>query len=250
MVATAVDATHHCAGDRLQGVECHLASGAVHALADAWALDPDPLLRDAARRIVEPLVSGLDDPCADVAAAAVRRYRLGFADDHFDARLRTAVASWPTATPEEHLVLPARNERAQHGPGVGRRKDMVRWYVADADGALRPSTAISPAAATLAWELTGDAAWAHHALALAAHRTGVALRGLRSGREHADMGSSVAAVMAGNGRCWGIGAVTGCLQPLLLGGDVEAGVLAPALAYREDALVRHDLDGAQHVPLT
>jgi len=40
---------------------------------------------------------------------------------------------------------------------------------------------------------------------------------LRGGREHADMGGAVCSAAAGHGRNWGIGAVTGCYGPLLLG---------------------------------
>lgn len=220
---------HHVAADPLRGVEQLLASGGVHALADLHALDPDPVFRAAAARVVATLLDQLGDPYADPAAAAVRRFRLGFADDRFDARLRADIGRWCIDDQPEHVVLPPRALRSDHGPGVGRRKDMQRWYREDGDGALRPSALACPAAATLAWDLTGELVYPLHALRVARRRTAVALRGLRSGREHADKGCSIASVMAGHGRNWGIGAVTGCLQQLLVGGDVVNGLLDPAV---------------------
>lgn len=222
-------AEHHVAGDPLRGVEQLLASGGVHVLADLHALDPDPVFREAAARVVAALIDRLGDPYADPAAAAVRRFRLGFADERFDARLRAAIGTWCCDDQPEHVVLPPRALRSDHGPGVGRRRDMQRWYLEDADGTLRPSPLACPAAAALAWDLTGDLRYPLHALRLARRRTEVAVRGLRSGREHADKGCSIASVMAGHGRNWGIGAVTGCLQQLLVGGDVVNGLLAPAV---------------------
>lgn len=220
---------HHVHGDPLIGIEQVLASGGVHALADCYALDPDPTFREAAATVIAPLIDHIGDPYADPAAAAIRRFRLGFNDDRFDAALCAKLATWHLDDQPEHLVLPPRAQREDHGPGVGRRGDMQRWYLENNDGTLRPSPLATPAASTLAWDLTGDLRYPLHALRLAARRTDVALRAMRSGREHADKGCSIASVMAGHGRNWGTGAVTGCLQPLLAGGDVIAGTLHGAI---------------------
>jgi len=47
------------------------------------------------------------------------------------------------------------------------------------------------------------------------------------------MGGSVAAVAQGHGRNWGIGAVTGCLGPLLLGTTERCGAVDPRLVLAD-----------------
>ena len=62
-------AEHHVAGDALAGVENMLASGVVYALGDLFLLSGEEVFKEAARRLVEPLVGELLDPYADPAAA-------------------------------------------------------------------------------------------------------------------------------------------------------------------------------------
>ncbi len=229
--------THTITDDPLTGIEALLASGGIHALADCYAISPDPLYHDAAKRVADHLLEQLDDPYCDPAAATLRRFRLGFADASFDAAIVHRSGSWSLAEEPEYLVLPPRAQREVHGPGVGRRLDMQRWYVADHAGALHATVTICPAAATLAWDVTGQPRFALHALRVARQRAWVAQRGLRSGREHADKGCSIASVLCGHGRNWGTGAATGCLQPLLCGGDVRCLRHAPALSVQAPANV-------------
>jgi hypothetical protein len=63
----------------------------------------------------------------------------------------------------------------------------------------------------------------------------MALRILRSGREHADMGGAICSVAAGHGRNWGTGAVTGCYGALLLGCREARGEVVPAVRLRDAA---------------
>jgi hypothetical protein len=95
---------------------------------------------------------------------------------------------------------------------------------------------------TLAFQVTGDLGYARRALKGAAARLAIARRGLRSGREHADMGSAICAVAAGHGRNWGQGAVTGCYGPLLLDLREHLGQLHAGIE------VRH-ADGAPGLPV-
>ena len=88
-------ASHHVAGDPLIGVEVLLASGALHAFGDLFALTGDPTYQDAARRSVAPLVEELGDPYVDPGADAVAYYRVAFGDDSIDDAIRTPVASLP-----------------------------------------------------------------------------------------------------------------------------------------------------------
>ena len=64
----AAHGTHHLSGDPLAGIENLLASGAIYALGDLYHLSGDTIFRDAAKRIVEPLVESVLDPYHDPAA--------------------------------------------------------------------------------------------------------------------------------------------------------------------------------------
>jgi len=93
----------------------------------------------------------------------------------------------------------------------------------------------STAALTLAYQFTGEVAHARRALRGAATKLSMARRVLRGGREHADMGGAICSVGAGHGRNWGVGAVTGCYGPLVLGTREIRGQLSPLIEVRDDA---------------
>ena len=231
---TMAAATHHVQGDPLGGVENMLASGAVQAFGDLFLISGDSVFKDAARRIVDPLIGELLDPYADPAAAAMLYYRRAFQDNALDERLKQQV----NAIPREKVgdkgdyVLLAPETHARILPGVGKRMDMLFWSRARSDGSVTPSLEPCTAALTLAYHLTGDEKFAARALEQAARKLKIACRILRGGREHADMGGSVAAVAAGHGRNWGAGAVTGCYGTLVLGAWDVQGALRPAIEVR------------------
>jgi hypothetical protein len=93
---------------------------------------------------------------------------------------------------------------------------------------VTPTVQPSTAALALAYHVTGNISYAVRGLDQAARKLKIARRGLRGGREHADMGSAVCSVAAGHGRNWGWGAVTGCYGPLILGTQLEKGAVVPA----------------------
>lgn len=225
-------ANHHVPGDPLAGIENMLASGAVHALGDLYALEKDEVFRRAARRLVEPLVDCLLDPYADPAAAALMHYRQAFDDAGLDARLRRVLADMPAPeTGEWAMVFP--QERRRVDPGVGRRNDMIFWGRWRGDGSVELSREPSTAALALAYQLGGDSAHARRALETAATKLLMARRVLRGGREHTDMGGAVCSVAQGHGRNWGCGAVTGCYTALLLGARESMGRLEPLVEVRD-----------------
>lgn len=219
---------HHATGDPLGGIENLLASGAVDLFGDLFELTGDDHFRAAARAVVEPLVDHLLDPYADPAAAAVRQYRLACADSSLDDRIAAAADGVPAEQPGE-LVMMIREVQQRDDPGVGRRKDMLRWGHRRDDDTVVPSDEPSTAALTLFWDVTGRREQAERALSTAARKLSLARRVLRGGREHADMGGAVCAVAAGHGRNWGTGAVTGCYGPLLLGARLRCGEVVTAL---------------------
>ncbi|MDA0710586.1 MAG: hypothetical protein O3B73_10310, partial [bacterium] len=212
----AAQGNHHVAGDPLIGVEVLLASGAIYALGDLYEASGDEVFQRAAKRIAEPLVGELLDPYADPGAAAVSYYRQTFADDSLDAAILARMDQMPEPQAGEFaMVFP--QARKREWPGIGKRNDMTYWGIWGADGSVNPTTEPSTAALTLAYQLTGKPEYAERALTQAVTKLTMARRALRGGREHADMGSAICSAAAGHGRNWGMGAVTGCYGPLLLG---------------------------------
>ncbi len=223
-------AAHHAPGDPLAGLENLLASGVPQALGDLWRLTGEPRARQAAAALARRLVELITDPCADPAAAALLHHRRCCGDDGLDGIIRTMVSEFPSAADE--LVLCVRQRQVRDEAGVGRRRDMVRFGRRRDDGWIVPDTEPATAALALAWEVTGEVAYAARAVSGAAERLELARRVLRGGREHADMGGAVCSVAAGHGRNWGAGAVSGCYGPLVLGAVEECGRLSPMIEVR------------------
>ena len=225
---------HHIPGDPLAGIENLLASGTIYALGDLYLLSDDTIFKNAAQRIVEPLVDSLLDPYNDPAPAALSYYRTTFQDTTFDAHIREGLGKIPS-TPPALLALICPQETKRREVGVGRRSDMVYWGEWSEDGSVKPIREPSTGTLTLAYQITGNPEFASRALQSAATRLKIARRGLRGGREHADMGSAVCSVAAGHGRNWGHGAVTGCYGPLLLGTLEIQSAVVPLLEIRQNS---------------
>ena len=226
----AAHGTHHLSGDPLAGIENLLASGAIYALGDLYHLSGDTIFRDAAKRIVEPLVESVLDPYHDPAAAAISYYRWTFGDTAFDQGIRDQLDGMPPVP--RHLALIFPQEVRRREPGVGRRADMAYWGEWSDDGSAQPIREPSTAAMTLAYQITGNPEFAIRAFRSASTRLTMARRVLRGGREHADMGGAVCSVAAGHGRNWGHGAVTSCYGPLLLGTREIQSAVIPTLEMR------------------
>ncbi len=202
---------HHLEGDLLAGIENLLASGVMQAFAGVQEIQASSEIKQAAGRIANELADQMNDPYADPAASTLRCYRQHF-DTDIDAVILEQSAQWSYDIPDQHLVMPAQAKRTDKG--VGRRADMQRWYETDGDY-LKPTQQPCTAARALAFEVSGDEQHLLAGIELATKRYTVARRGLRCGREHADMGSSIAACAAGHGRNWGTGNVTGVLDALI-----------------------------------
>lgn len=225
---------HHVAGDPLIGIECLLASGAIYVLGDLFAETSDEIFRSAAKRIVEPLIDLLHDPYGDPGAAAISYYRVAFDDRTYDDAIREKVTALPERSAGElAMVFPEIRKRTW--TGVGKRNDQTFWGEwDDATGNVTATKQASTSALTLAYQVTGEVAYAARALDQAERKLTVARRVLRGGREHADMGGAVCSTAAGHGRNWGWGAVTGCYGPLLLGTREIKSKVTPALHIRDD----------------
>lgn len=233
--ARAAQAGHHVPGDPLIGVECLLASGAIYVLGDLFEATSEEVFKDAARRIVEPLIGQLGDPYADPGAAAISYYRVAFDDKRYDEAILEQARRFPGPTAGE-LAMVFPEVRRRMLMGVGKRADQTFWGEwEEKTGNITATKQPSTAALTLAYQLTGDVPFAARALDQAERKLTVARRVLRGGREHADMGGAVCSTAAGHGRNWGWGAVTGCYGPLLLGTCEIKSAVMPALHVRDDA---------------
>jgi len=221
-------ASHHVGGDPLNGVEVLLASGAVGVLGDLFRLTEEDCFRDAALRIVRPLVPELADPYGDPGAAAVGFYRQTFNDTSLDEAICAQIDAFPEAPVGEWVMMFPEAYRRRL-TDVGKRADMTMWAMRNVDGSIRDMVEPSTAALTLGYQVTGDAAFAARALDQAARKLKMARRVLRGGREHADMGGAVCSVAAGHGRNWGAGAVTGCYGQLVVGDRLFCGMHDPLL---------------------
>ncbi|MBD3180783.1 hypothetical protein GF312_00725 [Candidatus Poribacteria bacterium] len=232
---------HHVPGDPMAGIENLLASGAIYVLGDLYLLSDEDIFKKAAIKIIEPLISILDDPYHDPAAAAIYYYRWTFQDTSYDDQIQNIINRFPEKPPEElAMVFPQKRKRRE--PGVGRRNDMIYWGEWSDDGSVKPIKEPSTAALTLAYQMTGDVDYAARAFRTAATRLMMARRVLRGGREHSDMGGAVCSVAAGHGRNWGQGAVTGCYGPLILGTREIQSKLTPLLEIKqEDRAVPEDV---------
>ncbi|MBT3344513.1 MAG: hypothetical protein HN712_20450 [Gemmatimonadetes bacterium] len=231
---------HKVDGDPLAGVENHLASGAVQCYGDLYEASGDEIFRDAARRLVAPLIGEIGDRFGDVSAVAISHYRQVFGDTGFDAELMAVIDSFPVPS-DAPLTLMLPEDATRREPGPGKRSDMLYWGEWGEDGSARPLIQPSTAALTLAYQLTGDVEYARRALDQASRKFNMARRILRGGREHADMGGAICSVAAGHGRNWGAGAVTGCYGPLLLGARDAFGAVRPTV-------VVSDREGTQRIP--
>ena len=231
---------HHIEGDPLAGLEVLLASGAIYALGDLFLLSGEDIFRDAARRMAAALVPEILDPFGDPAAAALAYYRWTFADASLDLGIADQIGRMPSES-DGPWVMMFPQDRKRRELGVGRRTDMIYWGEWSEDGTVTPLREPSTAALALAYQVTGDITHARRAFRAASTKLSMARRVLRGGREHADMGGAICSVAAGHGRNWGIGAVTGCYGPLVLGTREIRSQVSPLIEVR-------DCDGHTCVP--
>ena len=226
---------HHISGDHLSGVENLIASGAIYAFGDLYSLSQETVFKQASNRIVNELLQCVKNPYADPAAAAISYYRNAFTDYSFDENIIEISKNIPPYNSSElALVIPEINKIRQSG--IGNRKDMVYWQFFNEEGRFELFNEPSTSFFTLIYQITGDINHAERALRMAARKLKIAQSALRSGYEHADMGCAVSSVSSGHGRNWGIGSVTGCYSPLILGSSESFGSLKPIIEWKSSII--------------
>jgi hypothetical protein len=91
-----------------------------------------------------------------------------------------------------------------------------------------------------------DGYYAIRGLHHASRKLKIASALLRLGYEHADSGKLLSSIVSGHGRNWGIGAVTGCYSPLLVGTDENLGNYNYILKFQSETISKGCLPLVRH----
>ena len=209
-------------GDVALRMELVAASGMIDYLLDLIALTDSDLYRRALKRIVPALVDTVADPRNATSAAHLAKYRRVTGDTGFDDQIVRRLGR-PCEDGGELRILDVRDAPEKRrkelifNERIGHRFDQVRWGRADASGRACEVTEPSPAAWSLAYQITGDTSYAARAMDQAAGRLRLAAASLRDGRDHGCAGRSAGAVASGHGRADRYGDVNTVFGPLALG---------------------------------
>ena len=227
---------HHLNNNSLSGTENLLASGAIFIFGYLYEITKEEVFFAASKNILKNLLSILKNPYSDVVGIIFDYYRFVFADDSFDNQILSLVESVPPNDITE-LMLGFPEEQKIRMEGIGNRKDMLYWY--NLKG-LNPKLLDEPPTSffTLAYNITGELKYAERALKTASRKITIASSLLRAGYEHADSGKLFCSIVSGHGRNWGVGTVTGCYSPLLIGSNENLGLHDYIFKFRSPTISR------------
>ncbi|QDY70654.1 hypothetical protein [Qingshengfaniella alkalisoli] len=192
----------------LDRAESFLASNGVDTFLEALNVTSDKKFLSAAERLLDVFATQLHDPDAGAAVDAIRRYRSLTGSNRYDSDILQAVAD---VHPENIGVIsldPA-YDWGGRPKGIGKRKDMAKWYE---DGEDR---AHSPILLSLAAEISGDQLLARRSVEIARTYFRLATEAYPDGRDHGCSGCSVSAIARGHGRDNNAGVVSAVLEPML-----------------------------------
>lgn len=192
--------------------ENFLGSDAINTFLQLWKTTGDPRFRRATERLLDLLVTQLDDPDAGAAADALRAYRRWTGDSRYD-ELLLAPAHKGNPFVVSELSLDTDFRLGYRPSGVGKRSDMPRWLE---DGAPRRHNPITLLAAA---EIGGDERLATVAVDLARAYFLLARRAFPDGREHGCAARTVSAIARGHGRENHAGMTTAVLEKAMGFGD-------------------------------
>lgn len=185
-----------------------LASAAVNALLNMWRRRGNPVLRQAVEKILEIVVTQLDDPDAGVGVNVLRCYRKLTGDTRYDEAVRQAAAKLAPRSFSE-LSLEPEPPKEKPGPGIGKRMDKPPWFE---DGQPQRH---SPVLLAHAAEIDGNEELATRAVDLARTQFALARQAYPDGRRHGCGARSISAIARGHGRENNTGVVTAVLEPVL-----------------------------------
>jgi hypothetical protein len=194
--------------ENLNRTENLLASGAVDALLRLWKLTGEERFRMVACKLLDVLTVELKDSDAGSAAAALRRYREETQDNVYDQHAIEAVEGFTSSNISELGIEPI-VQRKSKPTGVGKRRDMPKWFE---DGQPRR---YNPIMLAFAAEISGDENLATRAVDLAHAYFRLARKVYPSGRDHGCSSRSVSAACRGHGRDNHAGMTTAVLSPIM-----------------------------------
>jgi hypothetical protein len=195
--------------DDIDRTENLLASSAVDVMLDLWQATGETKFRAATERLLEVLVTQLQDPDAGAAADAIRTYRRITHDHRYDDAIRdTVTALDPLAI--RTLGLQPDVTRPARPHGIGKRSDKPNWFE---DGEPQRH---APILLAVGAEVMNDGELATAALDLGRTAFDLAREALPDGRHHGCAANTVSAIARGHGRENHAGvttAVLGALSP-------------------------------------
>lgn len=213
---------HHLAGNQLSGIENLLASGVIYIFGYLYQVTKEKIYHEASKIILQKLLPILTNQYSDVVGINFNYFRFTFSDDSFDKSILKLVDQIPSIQDSE-LMLAFPEDQKVRLSGVGNRKDMIYWFYLNI---LEPRKYNEPSTAffTLLYNLTGDLKYVERAFSIAARKIKITSSLLRSGYEHADSGKLFSSFVSGHGRNWGVGTITGCYSPIIIGSDENLGL--------------------------
>jgi len=209
--------------DLAYSAELITSSGMIDYLLDLHHLSGGDLYRQALERIMPLLVDVVADPRNAVSAGQLAKYRRLTGDPQFDADIVRRIRDAPPVECDGLAILDLRDDHQSRKAGlilnthIGHRFDQVRWGCRDGSRRMIETTEPTPAAWSLTWQITGNTAYAAHAMNRAAERVRIGRQTLDDGRDHGCAGFTLGAVASGHGRADRYGDVNTVFGPLALG---------------------------------
>lgn len=220
-------------------VELIAASGMNDYFLDLYTITGADLFRQAFERIAPHLISVVADHRNATSAAQLAKYRLVTGDTRFDSEIMTRLPEPPEWNADGFELLPNQEQKERRKLGiifnqhVGHRFDQVRWATREGSGELVEISEPTPSAWSLAYQITGDTAYAARAMFLAAERLRIARAKLDDGREHGCGGFTVGALASGHGRADRSGDVNTVFGPIAMGCVRMGNAEQPLVDYPE-----------------
>ena len=192
----------------LERAENILASGGVNTFLTLHEYAGEAQFITAAERLMDVLVTQLDDPDAGATADAIRQYRRVTGKRRYDADVERVAQSLAPSQIKE-IGADVNISRDSRPAGVGKRRDMPIWYE---DGEPRKC---SPVLLSVAAEIASDRHLARCAVDLARTCFKLAIAHFPDGRDHGCAAQTVSAIARGHGRDNHVGMTTGVLGPII-----------------------------------
>ena len=213
---------HHLPNNSLSGIENLLASGAIYIFGYLYRITMEEVFYKASNLMLKKLLPILTNPYSDVVGANFNYYRHTYSDASFDKKILDLINYIPEYN-EDELMLGFPEEQKIRLDGVGNRKDMIYWYNINKQN-LEESKEPPTSFFTLLYNISGEMKHIERAFKTGARKIKITSDFLRSGYEHSDSGKLYSSFISGHGRNWGVGTITGCYSPTIVGSDENLGI--------------------------